>query len=506
MAKTKKQKKYGPVSVLILLILSVAILSFVLSICGIDGYQTIVSKGTLEKSLVTIRNVFSLDGIKFIIGNAASNFSKLEPLFLIIISLLGISICEKSGYLSAIFSPLKRVKLSIVIFITLLLGVLSTIIGDYSYIFLIPLVGVMYKYLGKNPVLGIITVFIGITLGFGGGVFFNYNDYVLGLMSESAAQASVDANYSYSLFSSIYISIVSTLCICIFGTMLINKFLVHKLPKRYSYEEEELIVSRKAKKISNIICVLLIVLVTYMVLPVKLPGAGILLDGNANRYMEQLLGANSPFGNGLVIILTIIMLICGMTYGKISGNIKSSHEFSLGMSKTFENLEFMFVLMFFAAQLIAIVEWTNIGVVIGTKLIDFMSTLEFSGIPLIIVFVIIIILMSYLIPSTITKWQIASPIAVPLFMRANITPNMTQFIFKVADGIGKSFTPFYVYYIMTLAFLEKYRISEKNQVSIFGTFKLMLPIILLLGLILIILVLLWYLIGLPIGIGTYSTL
>ena len=502
----KKDKKYGPVSVLIILIAIVSILSFILSSLGIEGYKTVVANGTIETSLITIKNVLSLKGINFIIGKAVTNFSALKPLVLIIISLLGISICEKSGLLSAIFSPLKRVKLNIIIFITLLLGVVSTVIGDYSYIFLIPLIGVMFKYLGKNPVLGVITVFIGITIGYGTGIFFNYNDYLLGLMTETAAKVSVDSNFAYSLFSDIYIMIASTVVLCIFGTLLIDKFLVHKLPKRYSYEEEELIVSKKAKRISLIAGILLIMLVIYMILPINTFGAGILLDNKAPRYMDQLLGTGSSFGNGLVIIITLIMLICGIIYGKISENINSSHEFSLGMSKTFENLEFMFVLLFFAAQLIAITEWTNIGPVLGTRLVDFMSTLQFSGVPLIITFFIIIILMSILIPSAITKWEIASPVVVPLFMRSNITPNMTQFIFKIADGVGKIITPLFVYYIITLAFLEKYRISEKNQVSVFGTLKLIAPVIILLALIMLVLIILWYVIGLPIGIGTYSTL
>ena len=504
--KKKKDKLYGPVSVLIGLILGVSVLSLVMSIFSIDGYETVIENGTMETALVTVKNVFSLDGIKFIIGNAVDNFRILEPLVLIIISLLGISICEKSGLLSAIFSPLKRVKLSIIIFLTLFLGVISTIIGDYSYIFLIPLIGVMFKYLGKNPVLGVAVVFIGITIGYGTGIFFNYNDYLLGGMSELAATVNIDKNYTYNLFSDLYIMITSTFVLCFMGTLAIDKFLVHKLPKKYSYEEEELIVSKKAKRSSLMIGLLLSILFIYMILPINTLGAGILLDKGADRYMEQLLGAASPFGNGLVIIITIIMLVCGMVYGKISGNIKNSHEFSLGMSKTFENLGFMFVLLFFASQLVAIIEWSNIGVVVGTKLIDMMSTLEISGIFLIIIFFIIIVVMSLLIPSSIMKWQIASPVAIPLFMRSNITPNMTQFIFKMADGVGKCLTPVFIYYIIMLAFLEKYRISEKNQVSVFGTMKLLLPVILILAGTMLLLLILWYIIGLPIGIGTYSTL
>lgn len=506
MARRNKDRKFGPVLVLMLLIVFISVLSCILSIIGFDGYKTVVANGTLETSLITIKNVLSLDGLRFIIGNAVENFSSLEPLFLLIISLIGISICEKSGLLASMFNPLKRVKLTIIIFITLLLGVISTIIGDYSYAFLIPFIGVMFKYLGKNPVLGVITVFIGITIGYGVGIYFNYTDYLLGIMSEKAAITAIDNNFVYNLFSNIYIMIAATILICVFGTIFINKFLVHKLPKRYSYEEEELVISKKARRASRIVGFISCLIVLYMILPIKMYGAGILLDTTQDRYIEQLFGPNSPFGNGLILIMTIILISCGMIYGKISGNIKSSHEFSLGMSKTFENLEFMFVLLFFGSQLLSIMEWTNIGPVVTTKLVDIMSTFEFSGIPLIISLFIITIFISLLVPSTITKWELMSPVVIPLFMRSNITPNMTQFIFRVADGIGKSITPLFIYYIILLAFLEKYRISEKNQVSVFGTFKLIMPVVLFLALILLILIILWYLIGLPIGFGTYSTL
>ena len=504
--KKKKEKLYGPVSVLLILIGIVGIISLIMSLLGIDGYKTVIQNGTMENVLVTVKNVISLDGIKFIIGNAVDNFRLLEPLILIIISLLGISVCEKSGLLNAIFNPLKRVKLNIIIFITLFIGIVLSIIGDNSYILLIPLIGVMYKYLGKNPILGVVVVFLGITLGYGFSLFFNYNDYLLGNLTELAATVNIDKNYQYNLFSDLYIMIFSTIVVSLIGTIVINKFLVNKLPKKYSYEEEELVVSKKAKRISLLGGLLLSLVFIYMILPINTIGAGILLDKSADRYMEQLLGANSAFGNGLIIIITIIMITCGMLYGKFSGNIKNSHEFSLSMSKTFENLGFMFVLMFFGAQLIAIIEWSNIGVVIGTKLMDLMSTLEMSGIFLIVIFFIIIILMSFLMPNSIAKWEIVSPVAIPLFMRSNITPNMAQFVFKIADGLGKSMTPVFIYYIIMLAFIEKYRVSEKNQVSVFGTLKIIMPIILIMALVMLLIIILWYIIGLPIGIGTYSTL
>ena len=114
--------------------------------------------------------------------------------------------------------------------------------------------------------------------------------------------------------------------------------------------------------------------------------------------------------------------------------------------------------------------------------------------------------MSILIPSLSTKWLLAYPIFVPLFMRSNITPDFTQFIFKAADGIGKAITPMFVYFIVMLAFLEKYNTKENNKITVFVTLKLILPCVLLFAGLWLIIIIGWYIIGLPIGPGTYPTL
>ena len=508
MARKKKDKLYGPVLVIAVMIVIIAILSLILSVIGFDSSKTVISNGTMETTLVTVKNLISIDGLKFLIGKTVSNFRLFEPLVLLIISLLGISICEKSGFLNALFSPLKRVKLNIIIFITVLISIISTVIGDNSYIFWLPLVGALYKYLGKNPILGIMTVFLGITLGHGAGVVFNYDEYSLSLLTVEAAKSDIDATFAYGLFSNIYIMIASTLIISFILTILIDKFLVVKLAKRYvaTEEEQELVIDKKAKRSALLYGLLYVLIVVYTILPLKLPMAGVLLDNDANRYIEKIFGPDSPFGNGLVLILAILFILWGYIYGKKSGNIKTSHEFSLGLSMNFENLGFMFVLMFFISLLTAVIDWTNIGVVIASKLIEIMGGLKISGIILIVIFFIVVLLMSILLPSTSEKWKIASPVVIPLFMQSNITPNFTQFIFKAADSVGKALTPVYIYYIIMLAFLEKYRTNDKKQVSIFGILKDMLPITLIMIMVWILIIVIWYVMALPIGVNTYPTL
>ncbi|MBP3461639.1 MAG: AbgT family transporter [Bacilli bacterium] len=508
MKKKKRQKNIkGPVSTILFLIFLISISSLVLSLLGFQGNKTYIGDGTLETSLVYVNNIISLNGIKFIVGNVVTNFVNFKPLAIMIISLVGIGILEKSGLLNAMVFRLKNVKFDVIIYFTVFIGIISSIIGEYSYMFLIPFMALIYKYLNRSPILGILVTFIGITIGYGTGIIFNYDDYQLGILTQASATLNVDPNYKYDLLSNIYIMIFSTLLLSFISTIVINKFLVVKFPKKeMSLEIEELNYSKKGVIIANLVSLICIILVIYMILDIKLPGAGILLNSKNDTYISKLFGTSSPFREGIVIIITFIMMISGFVYGKISKNIKNSHEYSLGLSKNFENLGFVFVLMFFTSVMISILEWTNIGTVISANIVEFISSIPLSGIPLIIIFMLAVIVMSILIPDTITKWKLLSPTVIPLFMRANITPDFTQFIFRIADGIGKSVTPFFAYFIIMLAFLEKYKKDENVGISIFGTFKLLSPVILILSIFLILFIVIWYIIGIPIGIGVGSTI
>ena len=52
---------------------------------------------------------------------------------LVILSLIAVSILEASGLLKQIFLPLKKIKPKYVTLIVMFVGIISTIIGDYSY-------------------------------------------------------------------------------------------------------------------------------------------------------------------------------------------------------------------------------------------------------------------------------------------------------------------------------------------------------------------------------------
>ena len=491
-------KKQGPIVTIIFLCFVFALISFVLNLFKVSGYIT--EAGTLETSIVTVNNIFSKEGIKYILNNSIINFSLMDSIIYIIMSLIAVSILEASGLLKHILRPLTKIKSRYVTLIFVFIGIISTILGDYSYAFLIPLAGIAYKLLGKNPALGIITMFIGLTIGYGVGIVPNYQDYMLGLITTKSA-TNIDTSFTYQLFSNFYISIVSVVLLTISATLLIEKLLVKKFLRYDQVDNYNL--SKKALYTSLIIGFVFLGIVIYSIIP-GLPLSGILLNDTYKVYIARVFGPDSAFGNGFMLIIVGITIICSYIYGRISGNIRNSNDTTNSLTKSFENTGYIFVLLFFSSIMIGLLEWSNIGSVIATNIVDFIGSFNFGGLPLLFVVFISIILISILIPSTVPKWNIVAPIFVPMLMRANITPSFAQTIFVAGDAAGKLFSPIYIYLIIAIGFLYKH--DSTMNTSIFSTMKKMMPTIVLLTLIYFVIIIGWYLIGLPLGFGTSITM
>ncbi|MDD4547245.1 MAG: AbgT family transporter [Bacilli bacterium] len=509
MKKKKDQIKrnINPIFVIILIAILTMIISSILSLLGLEGQKTTIVNNNLETSLITVKNIFSIEGIKFLLGGAITNFQVLEPLGLLIVSLITVSFIDFSGIIKPLVTPLKKLKPFVLTFLVLIISALFSFVGDYSYLLLMPLVALMYKELGKNPILGIITVFLGLTLAYGAGFVSDNNDYLLGILTEQAAKIDVDKNYKYHLMSNFYISISTLILVALLLTYSLEKRISPKLTKRKKDEIEEEIIedidpkdNKKAIIVASTIFIFFVGILIYSIIP-GLPFSGILLDSESSTYFASLFSDNAPFKEGFPYIMLGIIMFITYVYRKIT---KNTADYSKSVSKELYGIGYILTLLFFTTQIIAIINWTNVGEVIASNLISFMSTLEFSGLPLIITLFIVTVIMGIFIPSTIGKWALMAPMIVPLFMRSNITPDFTQFIFKMADGIGKSMTPIYVYFIIMLGFIQKY--NEDKKITIFGTYRLLMPTILIVAGLILLIIVCWFIIGLPLGTSTYPAL
>lgn len=500
----KKKKILGPITVMLIISAIIMIASLITSSLGIRAEKTVIVNGKLETSLITPNNILSVDGIKYLFSNILLNFKMFEPLVLFIISLIAYGVADASGLLQMLFKPFRKIKPYFITLFVVLIGFISTIIGEYSFVILLPLVGYLYKYINRNSVLGIVTVFLGITLGYASGILFNYDTYLLGTLTQMAATIDVDPNYMYNNLSTIYIMLTSMFIMAPILAKLIDVKIAPKF-KKPILEESDSNYSKKGFIFSTVAFIIMVLIVGYLIVPGFL-GSGILLDNNQTTYVAKLFTTGAPFKEGIMLIFLAITMVCSFIYGKISRNIETSKGFTESLSKSLYNSGYLFALLFFASQMIAILDWTGLGELVVCKIVEALSMFQFSGILLIVVFFLLVVIMTLVMPSTLGKWTIVSPLIVPLFMRSNITPDLTQFIFQVADGIGKSITPLYAFFVVLLGFMHHNNADEEYDISVFGTIKLMLPTVLIMLVFWVVFIMIWYLSGFPLGISGYSTL
>jgi len=499
--KEDKKIHIGPNFILIGMIFIVAIMSFILSKFGIGGQKTIIYNENLETVLITVNNIFSIEGIKYFLGTIMTNFKFHSMLINIIVILFGFSICEVSGFFKHIFLPLKKRKNYTITLILIIMCLVTGFLGEYAYIIMLPFSAILYKYTNRSPILGLITAFIAITMSQTFTFIYDYNTYLLGNLTQLSATVNVDKNFKYSFLSSIYINISMTIVFVFLAAYIIESFYKNKY-KKIIFEDNKNI-SSKGIIISLIVLVIFIAGFVYIMLP---NNSNFILDNTQEHQIAKLFSSSSIFNQSLIFLISLVMSICGIIYGLISKNIKNTYEIYVSLTSYFDKLSSLFLLTFLSSILVSILTWTNIGEVVSINLVNLLSIIDFSGISLIVIFFIFVIFMTVLIPDSVSKWMLISPIIIPLFMKSNITPEYTQILFKVSDGIGKTITPVFTYFLLLVAFMEKYKPNDDEPITIFGTYRMMIKPILSLAAIIIFIIIGWFIIGIPIGLNVFPTL
>ena len=497
-----------PIMTLLILCGVTILLSGILSFAGAQVTYNKVDANLLEYTPTTIQvnSLFSLRGLKYIFTNTVLNFISFTPLSSLIIILIGFGIMEKSGFLKTAITLLtKKAKKKTVTFVLVLLSILLSLTGDLTFIVMIPLAGVLFKYGKRNPAIGIIAVFAAMTCGCGLSVFFTSIDS--SLLSQTLLGASVlDPTYTASTFSFIFIMIASIIAVSILVTKITEEYTAKK---HYKYEfettdedSEEVKLTHKEKKglaFAVIAAAIYLLIFIYNIIP-GLPFSGNLLDYSQVHYIDKLFSYNSFFSNGFVFIITMLFVILGFFYGIGAKTIKNNKDFSDALGHSLDGTGKILVMIFFAATFISIFKQTNIGPYIVGNLANLISKSGFSGFTLIIAIFIISAISTIFLPSSISKWAILAGSVVPVSMNAGLSPEFSQIIFRFGECMTIGLTPLFAYFVIYLAYLEKYN-QKSRPLSLFETLKYQIPYSLLTGVVLLIILIIWYVVGIPLGFG-----
>lgn len=506
--KNKKNIKLHPAIVFLILTIIVMIISSIGRILNLETSYNSVNAvtGDITTQVVNIKTLFNRTGLQYLISSMVDNFINFAPLANIIVGLIGVGVAYKSGFLNSLFKMIgKVVPRKTLTFIVVLLGVISTMFSEVGYVILIPLSAILFMNLGRHPSAGICAVFAGITFGMGAGIVVNNIDSTLIDYTNSAASI-LDTSYKCSIGGNLFFMIISTIFISYLGMFITERYIIPKLGK-YTFDEEDPpqdgLVTKKEKKgviISLLATLLLVLILIYCITP-NLPFSGLLLYLKDSSYVDQLFGYNSYFKQGIVTITSFLLIFAGLFYGIRVKTITSSKDLVNSMNYYLKEISSILVLIFFAAQFCLIFKETNIGVFVVASLTELLSNLELSGLLLVIVSFILIVISSVFVPALGTKWAIMSPIMVPMFMQSSLTPEFAQAVFRGASSATLGITPLFTYFVILIGFLEIYNKRKNDTVTITDAMSLMVPYTIAYVVLWLLIILGFYIIGLPIGPG-----
>ena len=508
--KIKDKITLNPIMTFLILIGIVIVASGILSLIGFESTYDTYNSSTKEytSTFVSVYNLFSLSGLKYIFTSTVSNFVSFTPLSMLIIVLIGIGIMEKSGFLKTAFTLIsKYCKKNTVTFVVVIISVMSSIMGDMGYIILIPLSALLFLHGRRNPLVGIISSFAGLCCGSGISIVLTSVDSEI-LKSTLIGASVLDPNYKLGTLAFIFIMLVALILISVLITLLTEKVVASRIPK-YEFEEldEDVVIGRKELKGlifalgAGLIYLLIFI---YNIIP-GLPFSGNLLDYRQTYYIDKLFSYDSFFSNGFVFVVTILFVILGLFYGIGAKTIKDNNDLCDNFAHSLDGTGRTLVFILFASILINIFKKSEIGIVTIAMFSHLIEGTAFSGIPLIILVFFIIMIGNILVPSTASKYSILSGVLIPVFMNAGLTPEFTQVIVRFAECVTTGLTPLMAYFVIYLAYIQKYNQDDK-PITLFKTLKYQLPYSLATGGVLLLLLIIWYLIGIPIGISGSAVL
>ena len=99
-----------------------------------------------------------------------------------------------------------------------------------------------------------------------------------------------------------------------------------------------------------------------------------------------------------------------------------------------------------------------------------------------------------------------SPVLIPKFMQSSLTPEFAMAVFRASDSALKGITPLFTYFVILIGFLQIYNTKKGDTITISRAISLMTPYTIAFTVLWLAIVIIFYFLGIPIGIGTSVTI
>jgi len=440
-----------PVTIFFILCGVILILSAIIASQDVSA----IHPSTGEK-IVAI-NLLSKEQLKIFLGSVVSNFQSFAPLGLVLVTMLGAGIAEKTGLMEVLMKQsINKVPKKLVTGTIIFVGIVANAAADAGFIVLPPLAALVFIGIGRHPLIGMFAGYAGVAAGFSANLMVSMIDVLLAGFTGQSAQM-VDSNYVANPAFNLYFLAASAVILTILGVIVTEKYVAPRFGKYEGIGEDtstsKEVTPLQAKDLKYALYSLLVVVIIIVLLSVG--NDAFLRDSETG----SLLSNNSTLMKGIVPIITAIFLVPGFVYGKVTKSIKNDKDLVSMMGSSMSDMGMYIVLAFAAGQFLYLFNASNLGTILSIKGAQWLQNAGMTGKGLIVAFVLFSAFINIFIGSASAKWAIMAPIFVPMFLLLGYDPALTQVAYRIGDSITNPLSPLFPYFPVLLAFAKKY---DKN--------------------------------------------
>lgn len=487
-----------PLTMFFILSVLIVILSAIFS--GISA-EVVMRTGEVESK--SIQSLLSTEGIRWMFTHAVDNFIHFRPLGPVLTVMIGIGIAERTGLITTGLQALvTSVPPSLITATIVFAGVMSSIVADAGYIVLTPLGALVFAGIKRHPLAGLAAAYAGVSGGYSANLIITSLDPMLAGLTEQAAQT-LDPNYVVNAVSNWYFMVASVGLITVLGT-LVTDYIVEpslgdwdiSMASKSLLIEGDDITGREQKAFVISMGVGAIILSIFVLLAIS--PASPLRD--MTKVEEGFINSLSPFFLSIEILITILFIIPGLTYGYLTHQIKSDKNIATMGSETMASMGPYILLAFMAGQFVAYFNWTNIGPITAVKGAYILRDIGLDGVPLLLAFLLVSASMNMFVGSASAKWAFMAPVFIPMLMMMGFSPELAQASYRVGDSCTNIISPLMPYLPIIIVFAQRY----DRRAGVGTLLSAMLPysVVFLIGWAFMLVI--WMVLGLPLGPGAPS--
>ncbi|TVQ32759.1 MAG: AbgT family transporter [Phycisphaeraceae bacterium] len=445
---------------------------------------------------VKAKSLLTRDGFYWAMRSMVDNFMAFPPLGVVLVGMLGIGVAERTGLIGAALKAFMLVVPSKLLTPSMVfLGAMSSLGMDAGYVVLPPLAALLYKAVGRSPLVGIAAVFAGVSAGFNSNLLVTGLDPMLAGFTQLGANV-IDPDYRVAPTCNWFFLIASTFMVTAVGWMTTSWIVEKRLNKRPSDDggpapvsKDDMMTQRlSGEEIRGLkaATVAFFALQAVIISLIFIPGAA--LQGKGDQFDRWV--------DVIVPIIFFSFVTPGIAYGVALKAIRNGKDVARYMIEAMAAMAPIIVLAFFAAQFIEYFNYSNLGRMLAMAGGQFLATADMNPAMLMIAFILVTLVFNLFVGSMSAKYALFAPIFVPMFMLVGISPELTQAAYRIGDSVSNIITPLNAYLVIILVFMQKY--APKSGM---GTLvSMMLPYTITFTIAWCILLIIWMQLGIPLGI------